>query len=328
VFIFHCRSDNGSKKQKKEQYKCADPPLPDDETNEDSNLMSLFYSKSTAKNGKQYLDATSTLSLFASLSSSMQNDPTSPDRRGSNLAHTSSPSSNRCVEDGDQLGPLRGNSDFNTACSSPSGNKKRQPLTPAPLVASPSWGGSGNRKRSMSKTDKTNTPGKNHRLRINLEAEFDAEAEKEEWCDKLCVDWSIKTRLAIVSDSPYSWNSATLKCSEESSGTSAFVRCIDMDPENRKNTGFFQQGSQLDTSSGAQFHQCCLYWQHPTLPSVDLFPRDSASTAISFNFSSAVLNSHTLNGIRLEDKVLDVMLTEWYFPIFPRSVLFIILSKA
>ena len=29
----------------------------------------------------------------------------------------------------------------------------------------------------------------------------------------------------------------------------------------------------LDTSPSAQFHACCLYWQHPSLPGATLFPR-------------------------------------------------------
>ena len=29
----------------------------------------------------------------------------------------------------------------------------------------------------------------------------------------------------------------------------------------------------LDTSSSTQFHSACLYWQHPSIPGLSLYPR-------------------------------------------------------
>nr|CAG4651982.1 EOG090X09DI [Triops cancriformis] len=78
------------------------------------------------------------------------------------------------------------------------------------------------------------------------------------------VDWSLKTKLRIASEKPFPFRS-TLKTSEEASGVTGFVRCLDPTREEDSHT--------LDTSTNAQFHQCCLYWQHPHLPWLNLFPR-------------------------------------------------------
>lgn len=48
-----------------------------------------------------------------------------------------------------------------------------------------------------------------------------------------------------------------------------FVRCLD--------TSSIKEGTtigSLDTSPNAQFHQCCLYWQHPNISWLQLFPRN------------------------------------------------------
>lgn len=78
------------------------------------------------------------------------------------------------------------------------------------------------------------------------------------------MDWSLKTRLRILSKTVLPGN--TLKTSQEASGMTSFVRCID--PTEDSETG-------LDISPGAQFHQSTLYWQHPHLPWLTLFPRSA-----------------------------------------------------
>ncbi|KAH9639081.1 hypothetical protein HF086_009050 [Spodoptera exigua] len=47
-----------------------------------------------------------------------------------------------------------------------------------------------------------------------------------------------------------------------------FVRCLDT-----------TTSPTLDTSPRARFHQACLYWQHPHLPWLDLYPRSSGKVA-------------------------------------------------
>ncbi|XP_063531729.1 protein downstream neighbor of son homolog [Cydia strobilella] len=82
-------------------------------------------------------------------------------------------------------------------------------------------------------------------------------------CKHLPIDWALKSKLRLMSPKPFAWT-AKLKASEEASGITGFVRCLDT-----------TTSSTLDTSPRARFHQTCLYWQHPQLPWLALFPRSS-----------------------------------------------------
>ena len=80
------------------------------------------------------------------------------------------------------------------------------------------------------------------------------------------LDWSLKTRLRLVSASGLGWTQH-LSTVEEASGVTGGVRCLSL-----------ASGDHcLDTSANAQFHSQCLYWQHPSLP-VSLFPRYTLSS--------------------------------------------------
>ncbi|XP_063821544.1 protein downstream neighbor of son homolog [Ostrinia nubilalis] len=83
----------------------------------------------------------------------------------------------------------------------------------------------------------------------------------------LPIDWALKTKIRLMSPKPFAWTSK-LKASEEASGITGFVRCLDT-----------TSSSSLDTSPRALFHQTCLYWQHPHLPWLQLFPRSSGKVA-------------------------------------------------
>ncbi|CAK1582305.1 unnamed protein product [Parnassius mnemosyne] len=83
----------------------------------------------------------------------------------------------------------------------------------------------------------------------------------------LTIDWALKTKLRLMSTKPFAWTSK-LKASEEASGITGFVRCLDT-----------TSSPTLDTSPRARFHQTCLYWQHPQLPWLQLFPRSSGRVA-------------------------------------------------
>ncbi|KAK4881478.1 hypothetical protein RN001_004797 [Aquatica leii] len=95
------------------------------------------------------------------------------------------------------------------------------------------------------------------------------------------IDWSLNSKLRLLSSKPFAW-SHKLKISEEASGITAFVRCLN----NKSDT-------TLDTSPNAQFHQCCLYWQQPYLPWLGLFPRSqgNSSTGTSIATTSAIRDS-------------------------------------
>nr|CAG4649496.1 EOG090X09DI [Scapholeberis mucronata]SVE93736.1 EOG090X09DI [Scapholeberis mucronata] len=90
--------------------------------------------------------------------------------------------------------------------------------------------------------------------------------------DRCAVDWSLKTKVRFTSKSPFAFSS-TLRTSEEASGITGFVRCV--------SSLNAEEWSSLDTSTNAQFHQCCLLWQYPWLPWLSLFPRDTRSPIVS-----------------------------------------------
>lgn len=141
--------------------------------------------------------------------------------------------------------------------------------------------------------------------------------KSEKWHENLCVDWSLKSNLKISTKNTFAWSSNHLKSSEESSGVSAFVRCIDLEPLASQ-----ESNPQIDSSLGGQFHQCCLYWQYPYIPSLTLFPRDSSSKdnnsssrsfgslfrSNSFSSSSSQSSSPTT---KFDDKVLESIHLEW-----------------
>ncbi|KAG8237109.1 hypothetical protein J437_LFUL008161 [Ladona fulva] len=78
-----------------------------------------------------------------------------------------------------------------------------------------------------------------------------------------------------------------LQTCEEASGITGYVRCMNTgEPEEESN------GRSLDTSPNARFHQCTLYWHHPSLPWLPLFPRtrsdSTKSTLPTFAMDSAI----------------------------------------
>lgn len=105
----------------------------------------------------------------------------------------------------------------------------------------------------------------------NLLQKFTAEHSVEPIPEKkykhLPIDWALKTKVRLMSPRPFAWTSK-LKASEEASGITGFVRCLDT-----------TASPTLDTSPRARFHQACLYWQHPHLPWLDLYPRSSGKVA-------------------------------------------------
>lgn len=97
-----------------------------------------------------------------------------------------------------------------------------------------------------------------------LESDFtdnDSAGEEQKPTAHVPIDWSVNTRIRILSSTPISANG--LKTNQEASGITSFVRCLDL---KTASTG-------LDISPGARFHQSTLYWQHPSLPWLTLFPR-------------------------------------------------------
>ena len=91
------------------------------------------------------------------------------------------------------------------------------------------------------------------------------EVEQPKPVKVLPIDWSIKSRMRILSKTLVVNNS--LKSSQEASGLTGYVRCIDI-----KSTS-----TGLDISDGARFHQNTMYWQYPHLPWLNLVQRNASS---------------------------------------------------
>lgn len=90
----------------------------------------------------------------------------------------------------------------------------------------------------------------------NTEDSYDKTADRERELH-FPMDWSIKTRLRFTSSRSFSWCN-TLKTKEESKGLAMFVRCTDVSEENR-----------------SAFQRETMVWVHPSLPWLNLFPRNS-----------------------------------------------------
>ncbi|XP_002731283.3 uncharacterized protein LOC100366894, partial [Saccoglossus kowalevskii] len=89
---------------------------------------------------------------------------------------------------------------------------------------------------------------------------------KSETHTELPVDWSVRSRVRFLSPELFNWCN-NLKSTEESIGTSEFVRCQDTQlPENIQDLS-----SSVETRS--QFQRCLMTWMHPSIPWLKLFPR-------------------------------------------------------
>ncbi|XP_021917371.1 protein downstream neighbor of son homolog isoform X2 [Zootermopsis nevadensis] len=102
------------------------------------------------------------------------------------------------------------------------------------------------------------------------------------------IDWSLKTKVRFMSRKPFAWNQKLRTC-EEASGITGFVRCLNIGLDSGKDP---HNSHTLDTSPNAHFHQCCLVWQHPALPWIELFPRSAAR--LSSGANSIILSSQNL----------------------------------
>lgn len=103
-----------------------------------------------------------------------------------------------------------------------------------------------------------------HQLAVGTSQPESSEVEQKP-SKHLPIYWGIKSRLRIVCKSALPGNN--LRTNQEASGLTSFVRCI----------GIKDSSVGLDISPGARFYQSTLYWQHPHLPWLTLFPRNSKS---------------------------------------------------
>ncbi|XP_031815200.1 protein downstream neighbor of Son [Sarcophilus harrisii] len=88
------------------------------------------------------------------------------------------------------------------------------------------------------------------------------------------VDWSIKTRLIFTSSQSFTW-ADHLKAQEEAQGFVQHCRATEVHlPENI-------QDPRLSPELRCAFQQSLIYWLHPSLPWLQLFPRIGADRKIA-----------------------------------------------
>ncbi|XP_074839542.1 protein downstream neighbor of Son [Carettochelys insculpta] len=88
------------------------------------------------------------------------------------------------------------------------------------------------------------------------------------------ADWSIKTRVLFTSSQPFTW-AEHLKAQEEAQGFAQHCRATSVN---------FPQSIQepkLSTELRCAFQQSLIYWLHPSLPWLQLFPRIGADRKIA-----------------------------------------------
>ncbi|KAM7127341.1 quinone oxidoreductase-like protein 1 isoform 1-T1 [Ciconia maguari] len=88
------------------------------------------------------------------------------------------------------------------------------------------------------------------------------------------ADWSIKTRLLFMSSQPFTW-AEHLKAQEEAQGFAQHCRATET------NLPQSIQEPKLSTELRCAFQQSLVYWLHPSLPWLQLFPRIGADRKIA-----------------------------------------------
>uniref|UniRef100_A0A2K5RL85 Downstream neighbor of SON n=1 Tax=Cebus imitator TaxID=2715852 RepID=A0A2K5RL85_CEBIM len=110
---------------------------------------------------------------------------------------------------------------------------------------------------------------------------------------ELPVDWSIKTRLLFTSSEPFTW-ADHLKAQEEAQGLVQHCRATEVTlPKSI-------QDPKLSTELRCTFQQSLVYWLHPALPWLPLFPRIGADRKMTGK-TSPWSNDATLQHVLMSD---------------------------
>ncbi|NXG16886.1 DONS protein, partial [Grallaria varia] len=88
------------------------------------------------------------------------------------------------------------------------------------------------------------------------------------------ADWSIKTRILFMSSQPFTWTEH-LKAQEEAQGFAQHCRATE------PTLPLSVQEPQLSRELRCAFQQSLVYWLHPSLPWLPLFPRIGADRKIA-----------------------------------------------
>ena len=98
---------------------------------------------------------------------------------------------------------------------------------------------------------------------------------------KLSLDWSLKTRIRFTSSYPFNWCSKMLG-KQEARGLSNFVQQQDLNTDD--NPTCFQQN--------------IMYWIHPTLPWVSLFPRLTSDMKLTSKLPNVAENQDIADALK------------------------------
>ncbi|PNI55428.1 DONSON isoform 12, partial [Pan troglodytes] len=110
---------------------------------------------------------------------------------------------------------------------------------------------------------------------------------------ELPVDWSIKTRLLFTSSQPFTW-ADHLKAQEEAQGLVQHCRATEVTlPKSI-------QDPKLSTELRCTFQQSLIYWLHPALSWLPLFPRIGADRKMAGK-TSPWSNDATLQHVLMSD---------------------------
>nr|XP_037846273.1 protein downstream neighbor of Son-like [Chlorocebus sabaeus] len=110
---------------------------------------------------------------------------------------------------------------------------------------------------------------------------------------ELPVDWSIKTRLLFTCSQPFTW-ADHLKAQEEAQGLVQHCRAIEVTlPKSI-------QDPKLSTELRCAFQQSLIYWLHPALSWLPLFPRIGANRKMAGK-TSPWSNDATLQHVLMSD---------------------------
>ncbi|XP_012512842.1 PREDICTED: protein downstream neighbor of Son [Propithecus coquereli] len=110
---------------------------------------------------------------------------------------------------------------------------------------------------------------------------------------ELPVDWSIKTRLLFTSSQPFTW-AEHVKAQEEAQGLVQHCRATEVTLPRSI------QDPRLSTELRCAFQQSLIYWLHPALPWLPLFPRIGADRKMAGK-TSPWSNDETLQHILMSD---------------------------
>ena len=98
---------------------------------------------------------------------------------------------------------------------------------------------------------------------------------------KLPVDWSLKTKVRFTSSHSFNWCSKILR-KHEANGLCGFVQCQG-------------QNTEDDTSC---FQQNIMYWMHPVLPWLSLFPRVTSDTKLTSKVPNVAENQDIADALQ------------------------------